>query len=57
MTSERPSKAGERPVFLLMLQAERNVADPVHALRWVLKALLRHYGLRCVSVEERVQKP
>lgn len=26
--------------------------DAIRALRWALKALLRHYGLRCVNLRE-----
>jgi hypothetical protein len=29
--------------------------DAIRSLRWVLKALLRQYGMRCVSVQE--EKP
>ena len=27
---------------------------PIRALRWLLKRLGRNYGLRCISVSERV---
>jgi hypothetical protein len=41
----------ERPKFLLVLQPLPRV-DPIRALRWALKRLLRDHGLRCVSVRE-----
>jgi hypothetical protein len=37
-------------IFVLKLEATGD--DGIHALRRLLKALLRRYGLRCVSVEE-----
>jgi hypothetical protein len=41
-----------RPVrFVLTLQPLPGV-DPVRALRWVLKALLRRCGMRCVALHE-----
>ena len=40
-----------RPTFLLKLQPLPNV-DGIRAMRWVLKALLRKHGLRCVSIEQ-----
>lgn len=43
-------RAAQRPTFILCLRPEAYVNDPVKMLRWALKALLRKYGLRCVSV-------
>jgi hypothetical protein len=39
---------------VLVLQPLPNV-DPIWSLRWVLKGLLRQYGMKCVSVHE--EKP
>jgi len=41
----------ERPTFLLRLRPLKNI-DPYRALRWILKRVLRTYGMQCVSVEE-----
>ena len=40
-----------RPIFILRLRPEPRV-DPTKALRRALKLLLRHCGLRALSVEE-----
>jgi hypothetical protein len=40
-----------KPIYLLKLQAAPG-SEGIRALRWLLKALLRRYGLRCISVEE-----
>jgi hypothetical protein len=37
------------PVYVLRLQSLRG--DDIRRLRWVLKALLRRFGLRCISIE------
>jgi hypothetical protein len=37
-----------RPVYLLRLVSPRG--DDIRRLRWLLKVLLRRYGLRCISV-------
>jgi hypothetical protein len=29
--------------------------DPIRALRWVLKGLLRQHGMRCVNLREEEQ--
>jgi hypothetical protein len=42
----------DRPIFVLRLQPEPHVVDPILALRTALKRLLRGYGLRCLSVEQ-----
>jgi hypothetical protein len=42
-----------RPIFVIELQPEKHVVDPTRALRGALKRLLRSYGLRAVSVEEK----
>jgi hypothetical protein len=41
-----------RPVFVITLQPEKHVTDPIRALRAALKRLRRSYGLRCISVEQ-----
>jgi len=42
-----------RPQFIIVLEPEKHVVDPIRALRAALKRLLRSYGLRAVSVEEK----
>jgi hypothetical protein len=36
--------------FRLFLEAESDSATAIHGLRWLLKAALRRYGLRCTSI-------
>ena len=36
---------------MLTLQPLPNV-DPIRALRWILKTVLRQHGMRCISVHE-----
>jgi hypothetical protein len=43
MTAQPP-----RPVYLLRLKSIQDIRK----LRWLLKALLRLYGLCCISVEQ-----
>jgi hypothetical protein len=50
-------RAAQRPTFILCLRPEAYVNDPVKMLRWALKALLRKYGLRCVSVRPGSCRP
>ena len=38
----------DRPIFTLQFQPEPGV-DPIRALRLLLKAASRRYGLRCVN--------
>jgi hypothetical protein len=45
--------AKDRPVFTLELRPEPGV-DPVLALRALLKAALRRYGMRCTSARENI---
>jgi hypothetical protein len=26
--------------------------DPIRALRWILKGLLRHHGMKCIDIRE-----
>jgi hypothetical protein len=40
-----------KPVYLLKLEGEPG-DDGIKALRFLLKVLLRRFGLRCVSIEE-----
>src|SRR5262245_33408297 len=44
--------ANKRPVFALTLRPQPGV-EVIRALRKALKVLLRHYGLRCITIEER----
>jgi hypothetical protein len=37
---------------VLVLQPLPGV-DAIRSLRWVLKTLLRQYGMRCISAEEK----
>jgi hypothetical protein len=48
-----PPGKSKRPVFVVALRAEPHVADPIKALRALLKTALRRFKLRCVSVEEK----
>jgi hypothetical protein len=41
----------ERPVFVLRIEG-RPGADNIKSLRWVLKRLLRRYGLKCLDARE-----
>ena len=47
--------AKDRPTFTITLRPEPGV-DPIHALRAVLKSLLRRYGLRCISAHENTEE-
>jgi hypothetical protein len=42
-----------KPQFIILLEPEKYVVDPVRALRGALKRLLRSYGLKAISVEEK----
>ena len=46
------TSAPGRPIYLLTVQPLRGV-DPTKVLRAALKVLLRRFGLRCLSVQER----
>jgi hypothetical protein len=42
--------------FVLTLQPLPGV-DPIRALRWILKGLLRQHGMRCITLrEEEIEK-
>ena len=45
----------DRPIYLLELRPEPGV-DPIRALRALLKASLRRYGLRCIAAHESEDK-
>jgi len=47
----RGPRVCNRPTYALRLRAEPGV-DAIHALRAVLKTMLRRYGLRCLSAHE-----
>jgi hypothetical protein len=38
-------------LFVMKLRPLPDV-DPIRALRWVLKGLLRQHGMRCVDLQE-----
>jgi hypothetical protein len=42
-------------VYLLRLRSLHG-GDDIGRLRAILKILLRHYGMRCLSVEEEAQR-
>ena len=42
----------DRPVFVVRLQAEPHVVNPVLALRAALKRLQRGFGLKCLAVQQ-----
>jgi hypothetical protein len=44
-------KAQNRPVYILRLRPLKCV-DPIKALRWILKTVLRQHGMQALSVEE-----
>jgi hypothetical protein len=37
--------------FVMTLRPLRDV-NPIRSLRWVLKSLLRQYGMRCIDLQE-----
>jgi hypothetical protein len=43
-----------RPIFTLRLEGKPGAAG-IRSLRWLLKALLRRHGFRCVEVSETVE--
>lgn len=45
----------DRPIYLLRLRPEKGV-DPIRALRWILKRVLRDYGMQAISCEEEKQQ-
>jgi hypothetical protein len=45
-----------RPCFVLIIEPEKHVVDPIRALRRALKTLLRSYGLKAISVERQQQE-
>jgi hypothetical protein len=53
-SSGRKRQEGNGRVFIIKLRPLPNV-DAVKALRRGLKYLLRHCGLRCISIEEKDQ--
>jgi hypothetical protein len=42
------------PIYLLRLTSPGG--EDIRRLRWVLKTLLRRFGLRCISIESEVPK-
>jgi hypothetical protein len=47
----------KRPVYTIQLRPEPSCANPILALRGLLKVALRAYRLRCVSVTEANGRP
>jgi hypothetical protein len=47
--ADRPAEAAARPTFVLRLQATKP-GSSIRGLRWVLKALGRAHGFRCLRV-------
>jgi hypothetical protein len=47
--------AHDRPTFIVRLRPEPDVDNATRALRAALKALLRRYGLRAISIEEEAR--
>jgi hypothetical protein len=41
----------ESATFVMTLRPLRDV-NPIRSLRWVLKSLLRQYGMRCIDLQE-----
>jgi hypothetical protein len=41
-----------KPTFILTLRPLRDGVNEIRALRFVLKRLLRQYGLRCITLRE-----
>ena len=50
VNSQTGDQKQDRPIFRLTLRPEPHVADPVYALRGLLKRALRSYGLRAIDV-------
>jgi hypothetical protein len=51
MIGAESKPARDRPTFTVRLRAEPGV-DPIRAMRALLKAALRRFGLRAISAEE-----
>jgi len=47
----RRARSEPRPTFTLRLEGKPG-ADNIKSLRWVLKRLLRRYGLKCLDARE-----
>ena len=47
MSASRPIAS---PVYLIRVRSTRS-GDDIRKLRWILKTLLRRFGLRCISIE------
>lgn len=54
----RDLDAAARPMFKLLIRPEphTDATAAIRGLRWVLKTMLRGYGLRCLSVTEVTQE-
>jgi hypothetical protein len=49
MRDRRRGRAG--PIYAVRLEA-RSDRDGIRGLRWLLKRLGRHYGLKCIGAKE-----
>ena len=52
MAIARPEPRKQRAHYVLVLEPLPHV-DAIRNLRWVLKRLIRQFGFRCLSVEEK----
>jgi hypothetical protein len=48
--NEPPTNEQGRPIYLIRVCSTRR-DDDIRKLRWLLKALIRRLGLRCLSIE------
>jgi hypothetical protein len=42
----------ERPAKFVLVLMPLPGTDPIRSLRWILKKMLRQYGMRCVGLHE-----
>jgi hypothetical protein len=47
--------AGKQAHHYLIRLRSTGSGDDIRRLRWLLKSLLRRFGLRCLSIEEEAQ--
>jgi hypothetical protein len=46
---------GEAPRRFVMVLQPLSGTDPIKALRWILKTMLRRHGMKCVELKEAPQ--
>jgi hypothetical protein len=54
-----PRSRPQAPIYLIELEGRAgsgSSADNIRALRWLLKRLLRNFGLRCISLREEQRR-